>query len=144
MKAHSLLLVILSATLGLHFTSCTNPDRDKTDKRPESHIAFEATVYDFGEIPYESDGKCTFSFKNTSDEPLVINTVRTSCGCTSPEWPEEPVEPGESGTIGVTYNTSISGSFNKSITVYCNASNSPVKLFIKGTVQPKPETSKTN
>jgi hypothetical protein len=71
---------------------------------------------------------------NHSKVPLVINTVKTSCGCTDPEWPKEPVWPGEKGIIRVTYNTSIKGAFRKSITVYSNARNSPSKLFITGEV----------
>jgi hypothetical protein len=95
---------------------------------------FENTVHDFGEIPFESDGRCYFEFTNEADEPLIVNVVRTTCGCTRPEWPKEPVQPGETSKIGITYNTKIKGKFHKSITVYSNAENSPVKLFIKGNV----------
>ncbi len=44
-----------------------------------------------------------FKFKNTGTEPVVIEEVHSSCGCTVPETPKEPVAPGASGVIPVTY-----------------------------------------
>jgi hypothetical protein len=117
--------------------SCINEGSTKERNTEASSIKFENTVYDFGTIPYDSDGRCHFTFINDSDQPLIVNVVRTTCGCTRPEWPENPVKPGEKGRIGITYNTKIEGRFQKGITVYSNAENSPVKLFIKGNVEPK-------
>jgi hypothetical protein len=40
----------------------------------------------------------------------------------------------------VTYNTSLIGDFNKSVTITSNAVNEPTKVvFIKGNVAPRPE-----
>ena len=75
-----------------------------------------------------------FVFKNTGKEPLILKNVRSSCGCTVPEWPKEPIKRGSKGTIKVSYNTRITGSFSKSITVYSNAEGEPVVLKIKGKV----------
>lgn len=131
------ILILTASTL----TFCTN-EPGKTDESsqhevPGSQIVFTSNLHDFGTIPYDSDGRCYFEFKNESDIDLVINNVRTTCGCTRPEWPEEPVAPGETGKIGITYNTKIPGQFSKAITVYCNAENSPVKLFVRGKVEPE-------
>jgi hypothetical protein len=115
--------------------SCIGNSAKEKDGISEVTMSFKETVYDFGTIPFDSDGRCYFEFINNSDQPLLVNTVRTSCGCTRPEWPEEPVNPGNKGRIGITYNTKITGAFHKSITVYSNANNSPVKLFIKGNVE---------
>lgn len=116
--------------------SCSSGNPEKSDAENTASIKFENTVHDFGTIPYESDGRCFFEFTNDSDQPLIVNVVRTSCGCTRPEWPEDPVQPGETGKIGITYNTRLKGRFQKSITVYSNAENSPVRLIIKGNVEP--------
>jgi Protein of unknown function (DUF1573) len=101
-----------------------------------AEIKFEKAEHNFGTIDYDSDGRCHFEFTNTGKDPLMINNVRTTCGCTRPEWPEEPVMPGEKGRIGITYNTKVVGSFTKAITVYSNTPSSPTKLFVKGTVEP--------
>jgi hypothetical protein len=68
-------------------------------------IAFETKVHDFGNIKEEA-GLATydFKFKNTGSQPLIINRVTASCGCTSPTWTKEPVPPGGEGKIQVAYN----------------------------------------
>ena len=66
----------------------------------------------------DSDGSWYFVFKNVGKQAIVINRVRSTCGCTIPEWPREPVEPGSSGQITVKYNTALTGTFLKSIYVY--------------------------
>ncbi|HYW95654.1 MAG TPA: DUF1573 domain-containing protein [Bacteroidales bacterium] len=141
MLKHNVLLITLIVFLA---SSCQNRPKASTDEKTKSEISFASTVHDFGTIPYDSDGRCYFEFTNTSDEPLVVNVVRTTCGCTRPEWPEEPVAPGDTGKIGITYNTKLPGNFQKSITVYSNASDSPVKLMIKGKVETEKKQENTN
>jgi hypothetical protein len=99
-------------------------------------IQFETTEHDFGTIPEKGDGTFAFVFKNTGKEPLILKNVRSSCGCTVPEWPKEPIKKGGKGTIKVSYNTRITGSFHKEITVYSNAEGDPVILHIQGKVEP--------
>ena len=126
----------------LTINSCGEVKKQDGKEQGKSKIEFENTSFDFGKIAFGSDGTCVFKFTNTSKESLIVNVVRTSCGCTNPEWPKDPVEPGKSGEINITYNTRITGKFRKSITVYCNAVNSPAKLSIMGEV--KPETLRSS
>jgi hypothetical protein len=118
--------------------SCTQSKKEPAKNENNSKIEFENTTFDFGKIAFGSDGECVFRFTNTSNEALIINSVKTTCGCTNPKWPKDPVDPGKSGEIKVKYDTQIQGRFQKGITVFCNAANSPVKLLIKGEVQPDP------
>ena len=100
-------------------------------------IVFEKLVYDYGSITQGSDGNCEFTFTNKSKMPLILSNVKSSCGCTIPEWPRQPIEPGKTGTIKVKYNTNRVGTFGKSVTVSSSAINSSVVLRIKGNVTPK-------
>lgn len=138
----SLIKSILLIT-AISLASCKAPEEKAAESTGTAlaEISFSSNIHNFGDIPYESDGRCYFTFFNNSKTDLIVNNVRTSCGCTRPEWPKEPVAPGESGKIGITYNTKIPGGFNKSITVYTNTENSPIKLFIKGNVLPEPKTT---
>ncbi len=122
------IFVALALTVGFNDPSEGNEDGPK--------IEFEKTVHNYGEIPHNGDGNCIFVFENTGTKPLILNNVRSSCGCTTPKWPrDKPINPGETDTINVRYNTRIVGNFTKSITVYSNAVNkSPVRLTIKGQV----------
>jgi hypothetical protein len=100
----------------------------------QDSIIFNKLVHDYGTIERGGDGNCEFVFTNKGYAPLVLNNVRASCGCTVPKWPREPISPGGQGIIKVQYNTRIPGAFNKSITVNSSASNSTVRLTIKGQV----------
>jgi hypothetical protein len=102
-------------------------------------INFTETVHDYGTIDQGSDGSYEFKFINDGKSPLILNNVRSSCGCTVPSWTKEPVQPGKEGSIKVKYNTAIAGAFNKSVTVNSNAKNSSVVLQIKGNVAAKPQ-----
>ncbi len=124
-------MVILALVLGA--SGCS----DSPEERAKEHgqeIWFEEYMHDYGEIQKDSDGTWTFTFKNLGEQAIVINQVRSTCGCTVPEWPREPIEPGDTGAITVKYNTASKGTFLKSVVVYSSAANSPVKLQIKGKV----------
>jgi len=100
-------------------------------------IFFNELIHDYGTIEQGADGACTFTFSNRGAVPVILSNVQASCGCTVPEWTREPVLPGKTGTIKVSYNTQIVGSFAKVVTVYSNAANPTVMLTIKGTVTAK-------
>ncbi len=97
-------------------------------------IEFTSRVHNFGKISISEGAKhCTFEFKNTSNKPVVINNIITSCGCTTPNWPKKPIMPGESGKVEVTYlNDQGPYPFDKSLTVYTSASSRPIILRITG------------
>ena len=109
----------------------------KAEIGPE--IKFEKVVHDYGDVPFNGNGKCEFRFTNTGNEPLLIQKPKSSCGCTIPSWPQEPILPGESDIIKVTYRTNRPGIINKTVTVTSNAVNNPtVVLRIKGRVLDQP------
>ncbi len=80
-------------------------------------LKFAETTYDFGNKPQGKPVTTEFEFSNNGNDPLVLETVKASCGCTTPEWTKEPVMPGKKGTIKVQYNMAREGAFNKTITV---------------------------
>lgn len=101
-------------------------------------ISFAQKDFNFGTFP-ESGGVVTheFQFTNTGKVPLILNDVKASCGCTTPEWTKEPVLPGKSGNIRVTYNPkNRPGSFSKTIQVTSNSELPVVTLAIQGVVIP--------
>ncbi len=107
------------------------------DSTAKATISFEKTVHDYGTINQGGNGSCVFFFKNDGNAPLILSSVRASCGCTSPSWTRDPVMPGASGEIKVTYDTNRVGAFSKTVTVNSNASNGAITLRISGTVNPR-------
>ncbi len=103
--------------------------------KSNAEMTFESeTEYNYGKIVHQGNGIHEFNFKNTGNVPLVVTNVKSTCGCTVPTYPTEPVKEGKTGIIKVKYDTNRIGIFTKSITVYSNAANSPIKLVIKGEV----------
>ena len=82
----------------------------------------------------EGNGNFDYRFTNTGKMPLIISTVKTSCGCLVASRPKEPILPGESGIIRAKYDTKRIGPVNKSITVTSNASQPRIVLRVKGMV----------
>lgn len=100
---------------------------------------FTSLSYDFGKVA-EEVGSVTseFQFTNTGKKPLIIQDIRTSCGCTTPSYTKDPVLPGKKGTIKVTYSTTGRiGSFDKRITVFTNEIDVVYTLTISGEVLPR-------
>ena len=95
---------------------------------------FEKTVHDFGDIAQGVPQTYTFIIENTGTEPLIIQNVRASCGCTAPGWTKEPIAPGAKGEVKATYNSAAVGSFNKSLTVTTTGSPATIQLIIRGKV----------
>ena len=103
-------------------------------QKKTAKIEFETTVIDYGTIDKGADGVRVFKFKNTGNAPLVVTSVKSSCGCTIPKKPEAPVLPGETGEIEVKYDTKRVNPIRKTITVTSNAETPTVALKIKGNV----------
>jgi hypothetical protein len=137
---HLSCIKILMIAIPLFWISGCGGDPEAQARKGGDEIWFEATVHDYGEIPRDGDGSWEFRFRNIGQQAIVINRVRTTCGCTVPSWPREPIEPGGSGDITVEYNTAQTGAFQKSVYVYSSAANSPVRLQIKGKVVAAPES----
>jgi len=102
-------------------------------------IEFETEIIDYGKIAQNADGLRVFKFKNVGKSPLIISNIKSSCGCTVPKKPTAPIMPGATGEIEVKYATNRIGGFNKTLTIYSNASEPLKKVRIKGIVL-KPET----
>ena len=104
-------------------------------------IEFKTDVIDYGTIEKGADGVRVFEFTNTGDAPLIISSVKSTCGCTVPKKPEGPIMPGETGKIEVKYDTKRVNPIRKTITVISNADTPTVALKIKGIVV---DTNKTS
>ena len=104
-------------------------------------IEFKSKVIDYGTVEKGANGLRTFEFTNTGDAPLIISSVKSTCGCTVPKKPKGPIMPGETGEIEVKYDTNRVNPIRKTITVISNADTPTVALKIKGLVIDPSKTS---
>jgi hypothetical protein len=100
---------------------------------------FTSTTHDFGKVAEEvGTVSCEFTFTNVGKKPIILQDIRTSCGCTTPSYTKDPILPGKKGTIKVSYSTTNRvGGFDKKITVFTNEPDTVYSLIIKGEVLPR-------
>ena len=79
------------------------------------------SVKEYGKITEGQKLEVLFRFKNTGDKPLIIESVRPSCGCTVADPPKEPIAAGAEGEIKGSFDSNgKNGQQHKTIYVYAN------------------------
>ena len=132
MKNISLITILTFFAIGFYMCG----QEGERSSAAKSSIEFDTLSHSYGEILFNSDGEYEFVFTNTGKAPLIVSHVKSTCGCTVPEWSKEPINAGQKGRIKVSYDTHRVGAFAKSIYVYSNAENGVIKLMISGKVKP--------
>ncbi len=132
-------MICLFAALTFGAAKAQNTEKNEVPANG-AKISFTETEHNYGTIQKGGNGDCEFTFKNEGNEPLILQNVKASCGCTTPSYTQKPVMPGQTGTIKVHYNTNNVGGFSKTVTVTSNAVDNPrVVLRIKGNVKQEGE-----
>jgi hypothetical protein len=90
--------------------------------------------HDFGDIEQGKPVEFHFKFKNITEEPFVIDNVRTTCGCTASDWSDIPVAASDSSAIKITFDAYKTGWFRKKIKVYFSGQRKAEILYIEGYV----------
>ncbi len=102
-------------------------------------MSFDKTTIDFGKVKEDSENKAVFTVMNTGNQPLKIEKVDVSCGCTTAKKPENAIAPGKSDQIEVIFHPKIGQlkEQEKSITVFANIQDEMQVLYIKAYVEEK-------
>ena len=108
-------------------------NRKKTESSIITAIETDKTFHDYGTIRKGSVNKADFIFTNTGNQPLIISRISVSCGCTNVTWDKQPISPEQTTIVQVEMMPDETGYFTKTVVVYCNANESPVKLTVIGT-----------
>lgn len=108
-----------------------------TPVTPAKELIQVKESYDFGKIPQGRPATYVVEVTNIGTEPLKLDDVQASCGCTTPQWSKDAIAPGATSKIVVGYNAYAEGYFEKTITLKYNQGQSKV-IVIKGTVYKAP------
>lgn len=103
----------------------------------EPRFEISSAEFHFGKV-FEGDiVQHTFSFRNTGTAPLIINRVRSSCGCTVPRLSAEILAPGDTAEIEVNFDTArFRGQQVKTVYLYTNDPRREViQLSLHGMVE---------
>lgn len=123
-------------------TAAPTPTVTKTpDVKPEGPIPsfeWEETEFDFKTINEDDVVDHRYTFKNTGEAPLIIESVRPSCGCTAPNWTKTPIPVGGEGFVDVKFDSKgKKNAQNKTVTVTANTWPKQTVLRFKSFVTPK-------
>ena len=114
----------------------TSPKSATEDSEKQAVIKFDNEWHDFGTLLQGEVVTYSFHFTNTGNMPLIISSVRSSCGCTVGDYPRQPIEPGKTGAIKVTYDSKGHHGFqSRTLTVMTNTLPAKTTLRIKAIVQ---------
>lgn len=98
----------------------------RAEELPRTSVEFATEEFNFGQVKQGEKVFHKYTFTNTGSEDFVITYIRTSCGCTTPEWSEEPVKPGQEGYIDVEFDSAGKKDMQiKTITVFGNFDGQP-------------------
>lgn len=67
--------------------------------------AFPVKEHDFGTVAVGAKTEHSFQVVNHFSSPMRFDTVRASCGCTTPTIIDRYIEPGQTGSIHAKFNT---------------------------------------
>jgi hypothetical protein len=133
MKKNRISITLLALSMSLFMLSIASNVLYPAYALASPRITFPDTAFDFGQIYQNKVVNHVFTFKNTGDEVLNINEVKTSCGCTAAVTSNKTIKPGESGQIKITFN-SAHRKDKQTKAIYVR-SNDPDKPFIQLTIE---------
>ena len=123
MKQHTVLLLCLLLLKGVWGSAWAQP-----------RFVPDVDIRKAGEVQFQVPRRFSLGFTNKGAEPLLIKSVKASCGCLDTAFPKAPIAPGARGEIAVTFDAGLLGSFYKEVEVLTNASDAPAYIAIQGTV----------
>ena len=130
MKAKLLITLLLSFVFGVVIAQ----------EELNSAMVFETYEWDFGQIN-EADGvvQHTFRFMNVSNNPIQIDNVATSCGCTTVLYSTQPIAGGEYGELTVAFDPArTEGHVLREVEVLTKDRRNYANLMITADVTPIP------
>ena len=98
----SILLVLVVITI-LVFVVVSNLIQNKSSQSPQLIVSEEE--WDFGIVKPDAKPTHVFIIKNGGDEDLLIDRVRSSCGCLKASIASKRISPGKSVELKATFDT---------------------------------------
>lgn len=86
---------------------------DLYDKSLITSLTVDTTILELKNLEINKTTTAKFSLKNIGPNPLVVNNVTTTCGCTVPNWSKQPVLPNKTTDIVVQVTPNKEGYFKK-------------------------------
>ena len=103
----------------------------EAEEATKTTMSFNTLKIDFGKIKEDSENPATFIVTNTGKNPLIIERVDVSCGCTTAKKPDKPILPGKSDKIEVVFHPKVGQLDTQEKTVTVTANTDPGIVVLK-------------
>ena len=101
-------------------------------------IKLDKEIHDFNKLEYGEKAECNFKIENLGTDILIIENIKSTCGCTVVNHPKDTIYPGKTSKFTVRYDTKRPGAIKRYLTIYSNDIYEPEKkVYIKGYVNHK-------
>lgn len=118
------LLICIEKFSNIKADELINISDEKIVEKPK--MFFEEQLYDFGKIYIGEHVKHGFKFKNVGLGELIINSVKSSCGCTAALVTKNKLIKNEEGEVEIRFNPgNYVGKVTKSVIVNSNDPENP-------------------
>lgn len=98
-------------------------------------LAWKTTHLSIKGVPLQRTGETAFEFTNTSDRPVTITGIHTSCDCTEATPSATTFPPGAQGTIKAHFSlTGATGTVRRMILVNTDEGNPATSLTVELTI----------
>lgn len=100
-------------------------------------LVSDVNEVNFGEVFQGEKVEKIFPFRNAGDAPLLIERVKSSCGCTAALVSSSELAPGAAGELRAVFDSArFSGEVQKSVYLYSNDPARPMVQFsLRGTIR---------
>ena len=122
-------IVLKTALVLLGSAMATNADAQ--------HIEAKSQTINVGQVMIRQPVTVDYQLHNRGHHTLYIDQVRTSCGCTTVDYPLTSIRGDEFFTVRAVFDAKQMGHFTKQIGIYANGSKTPYILTLKGVVAAK-------
>ena len=94
------------------------------------HIVFDKSKSDLGVIHEGTVMETSFEITNSGMAPLIIEEVRSNCGCLAWELDTREIKPGKSGVLKVSFDTKgRKGHQYKNLTIFSNDPSASIQML---------------
>jgi len=137
-------LYIIVSLIFFIFLSCKSDSEKEIKKQDNTRqtinsggpkFQFDELIHDFGTVTRGERVVIDFNFTNIGGKDLIINEVKTSCGCTLVDFSKKPVKPNEKSSIQIVFDSEgFRGTQYKTITVIANTNPQETELSFTAVV----------
>jgi hypothetical protein len=135
---------VLTKWLFVLFAFCAVMPKNTVAQESWGAALFKTKQHNFGRVPLGADVEFRFELTNTHQNDLKLQSVRSSCTCTSAKFSTSLLKPGETGAVIARFNTSGQHLRDKSAVLTVRLEtvingtrrNESVQLFVSGYIRP--------